>query len=395
MIRLQPALSVVPWFGTTVVALGLLTALAGGLVAYAQTDFKKALAGSTSAQYGLMLVAAGAGFTAAGMGQLTAHAFFKALLFLGAGVAQHAAGTLDLGKLRLGRALPQIAVLFGIGAVALAAVPPLGAAFSKEAVLAAAVESGAWVGAGVVVAGILSALYASRLHLLAFGRGDITEVEAGPTRVETVSLAFLAAATLALSLLWLPGGEELLEDLTGGDLAEGKPWELLVSLGGITAAVALVWTLFKRGSLVTGGLPDPVRRFMAGWFGLPASAKHVIVDPMLRTSRGWSKGDVSVIDGAVRALAAAALGASGGLRRGVEKLVDGVVWALAGGTVRTADMSRDVDEIGVDGAVEGVATAIGYGGQQSQRSQSGMSHDYYTVMVVGGLVAVAVAAVWR
>jgi hypothetical protein len=134
---------------------------------------------------------------------------------------------------------------------------------------------------------------------------------------------------------------------------------------------------------------------MAGWFGLPAAAKRVIVDPMLGTSRGWSRGDVSVIDGMVRAVAAGALWVSAGFRRGVEKLVDGAVWALAGGTVRTADTSRSVDEIGVDGAVEGVATAIGYGGEQSQRSQTGMSHDYYTVMVVGGLVAVAVAAVWR
>jgi len=395
LIRLQPALSVVPWFGTTVVALGLLTALAGGLVAYAQTDFKKALAGSTSAQYGLMLVATGAGFTAAGMGQLTAHAFFKALLFLGAGVAQHAAGTLNLGKLRLGRALPRIAVLFGIGAAALAAVPPLGAAFAKEAVLAAAVESGAWVGAGVVVAGILSALYASRLHLLAYGRGDRTEVETGPNRVETISLAFLAAITLVLGVLWLPADDEILVRLTGGTLAKGEPWELPVSLGGIAAAVGFTWMLWKRGSLVSGGIPERARRFVASWFAIPVVTKRLVIDPILNLSRGSSKGDLSLVDGVVRAVAASATLVSRGFRQGVERLVDGSVQALGGGTLWMADVSRGVDEAGVDGAVEGVAAAVEFGGVQSRRSQSGMSHDYYTVMVVGGILAVLVAAVWR
>ncbi|MEX1126692.1 MAG: proton-conducting transporter membrane subunit [Acidimicrobiia bacterium] len=396
LIRLQPALSAVPWFGPVVVALGLVTALAGGLVAYAQTDFKKALAGSTSAQYGLMLLATGAGFTAAGMGQLTAHAFFKALLFLGAGVALHATGTLDLGKLALGRALPRVAVLFGVGAAALAAVPPLGAAFTKEAVLAAAVDSGMWVGIGAVVAGVLSALYASRLHLLGYGPGDRTGSEQGPRVLEIAALSLLALLTLGLGLLWAPGGEEILQELTGGDLAEGKPWELAVSLGGIVTAFAFTWMLWRRGSLLSGGFPERMRRFVAGWYGIPSAAKHLVVDPILNLSRAASKGDRSIVDRMVGTVAASATWLSDGLRRGMETWIDSVAMAFGGGTLRTAEASREVDETGVDGVlVEGLAAAIAYGGEQSRRTQTGMSHHYYTVIVIGGLVAIILALIWR
>ncbi len=81
--RLQPTLTMVSWFAPAVVALGLATALAGSLVALLQTHSKKLLAGSTSAHYGLMFVATGAGYPAVAILHLVAHAFFKAPKFLG------------------------------------------------------------------------------------------------------------------------------------------------------------------------------------------------------------------------------------------------------------------------------------------------------------------------
>ncbi len=108
--------------------------------------------------------------------------------------------------------------------------PPLGAARSKEDILAAAVHDSAWLGAGVLVASFLSAVYAGRLALLAFGPGiaehrgrspgrslDNDPIEPPPA-VERWALGALAAATLALSALWLPGAAELVEGATGG------PW---------------------------------------------------------------------------------------------------------------------------------------------------------------------------
>ena len=85
--RLQPALAATTWFGPLLMTIGTLTALVGGGVALLQPQAKKLLAASTSAHYGLMFVAIGAGFPAWRLLHLVAHGCFKALLFLCAGVA--------------------------------------------------------------------------------------------------------------------------------------------------------------------------------------------------------------------------------------------------------------------------------------------------------------------
>lgn len=395
LIRLQPVLSPVPWFGPLVVGLGLTTALAGGLVALAQTDLKRALAGSTSAQYGLMLVATGAGYTAAGLGQLTAHAFFKALLFLGAGVALHAAGTLDLGRLRLGSKLPRVAAIYGVGTAALAAVPPLGGAFTKETVLAAAFEAGTWTGAGVIVAGALSAAYASRLHLLAYGPGPSATLREAPSRMEVRALALLALASLGLGLLWLPGGSRILEVLADGAAPEGKAWELAVSVGGLIVAFGVVWALWRRDRLVGAGMWEPMRRFIGGWWGLPFLARRIVVDPILGFADWASGSDRSLVDGLVSGVAGAGLACSEWLRRRAERLVDWLVEGVGGSTLRSAALSRRFDDDGVDAAVEGLAVSIGWAGDQSTKTQTGMTHHYYALLAAGAVLAILVAALWR
>ena len=175
LIRFGTEFATVPWFGPIVAGIGLATAISGGVVALLQTDAKRALAGSTSAQYGLMFVAVGAGSAAAAGSQLVAHAAFKSLLFLGAGVAIHAAGSGWLGGMRLGRALPRLAALSGVGALALVGLPPLGAAWTKEHVVSAAVEASALLGAGVLTASLLTALYGMRYQLLVYGRSSVTK----------------------------------------------------------------------------------------------------------------------------------------------------------------------------------------------------------------------------
>lgn len=396
LVRLQPVLDQVAWFGPAVIALGLTTSLAGGVVALLQTDFKKALAGSTSAQFGLMLIGIGAGYTAAAAGQLTAHAAFKALLFLGAGIAANAGGTLDLGKLRLGSLLPRVAGLFGVGALALAAVPPLGGAFTKEAILSAAASAGAWVAAGTAVSGVLTALYARRLHLLGYGPGPRRTAEKEPHRIEVASVALLAGLSLLLGGLWLPGGTSILENATGGLLAEREAWELPLSIGTVALAALVLFFLWRRERLETFALPERVRAGLAGWWGLPTAARVLVVDPLLRFARVLGRGDLGVIDAAVRAVAWIATSAASALRRGVEQVIDAIVVdGLGGGTLHTAGVSRRADDAGVDRAVEGLAHGFGRAGTSSRRLQSGMSHHYYTILAIGTVVVVAVAAIWR
>lgn len=390
--RLAPAFAGVAWFGDTVAWLGLATALAAGIVAAVQPDLKRALAASTSAQYGLVLIAIGAGAVGAAGAQLVTHAVFKALLFLTAGTVLHLTGTTRLSGVGVGRRALPIVVVFGVGAAALAAVPPLGGAWSKEEVLAAAAHRSAVMAAGVVAAGGLSAFYAIRLALAVAAPGTS---EAGaarrPTWAELTPLAVLAAASVDLGVLWLPGGGALVERLTGGGLATGASWELPVSLVVLVAAGAGAAAQSRRHAEVPGALAG----WAAGWFGFPTLARVVVVDPVVRLSHLLARVDDRVVDAGVRAAAAIAEGAAR-LASGVAEVnVDRVVRGVAGGWAAAAVGLRRADERGVDAAVEGVAAAAVVAARRGRRLQSGLSHEYYVIVSVGVVVVVVVALVGR
>ncbi|HEY9558405.1 MAG TPA: proton-conducting transporter membrane subunit [Acidimicrobiales bacterium] len=418
--RTVPELGAAGWLPGAVVGFGLLSAVAGGLVATAQTDLKRALAASTTAQYGLMFVAVGSGSVAAAGAHLVTHAIFKSLLFLGAGIALHAAGSGYLGALRLGRALPFAAATFWVGALALAALPPLGAAWSKEEILSATVHRGAWVGAGVLLASLLSALYAGRLAVLAYGPGEPVAGER-PTWPERAAVGALAATSVLLGVLWIPALGERVEALTGGDLAAGAAWELPVSLALIGAAAVAVRTLARRGHLLDLALGQRLTAFVAGWFGLSTLARVAVVDPVLALSRVLARFDDRVADAGVRAAAritealsrslsswgertfdGTVLGAARTLKavaagswRFDDGPVDGFVRGTAAGTVLLASGSRRFDEGGVDGTVEGLARVTGVAGRRARQLQTGLSHHYYVIVAAGLVVAVAVIAFGR
>ena len=399
LIRLAPALEPVGWFLPAVAAIGLVTALAGGIVATVQTQAKQVLAASTSAQYGLMFVAVGAGFPAAAGAHLVAHAAFKSLLFLGAGVAIHATGTGELSRLRLGRALPRMAALSGIGALALAAVPPLGAAWSKEQIVGASFDASTWLGLGVLGAGFLSALYAARYQLLAYGSetdgGADPRRLARPTTAATAGLAILAAVTVALSALWLPGAARLIEQLARGRLPEPDAVETVAGLAVIGAAIALVLSLRSRSRLVTLGIAAGLQARAADWLGLPAATSVLVVQPVTRLARALAAFDDRVVDAGVRRAASIGERVSDLFSRRFELAVDDVVQRAAAATMAAAAGSRLADDAGVDAAVEAAGRGVGLAGHQSRRLQTGQSHQYFVIVAAGLAVIVVVLAVYR
>ena len=396
LVRLAPSFESVSWFGPAVAVVGIVTAIAGGVVAATQSHIKRALAGSTSAQYGLMFVAVGAGSTAAAGAHLVTHAAFKSLLFLAAGVAIHAARSNELREMQLGERLPRAAGLAAVGALALAAVPPLGGAWTKEEVVAAAVHDSAWLGAAVFAAGWLSALYAGRWQLLAYGPGSREGAsDYRPGATEMSSLGVLAAASVVLGLLWLPGASRTVEDATGGGLVGSQVWEFGLAIGLVALAAAAVAALHRARRLPTLGLPRSLLAFTANWWGLPVAAKAVVVDPVLALSRALARFDDLVIDAGVQAAAAAAALASRLLAWRGEITIDGLVRAVAASTLLAASGSRSADERGVDGAVEGLAGGIGTTGRKSRLLQTGLSHHYYVVVAAGLVVLVGVLALVR
>ena len=396
LVRLGPSFESVVWFGPAVITIGIVTALAGGVVAATQSHIKRALAGSTSAQYGLMFVAVGAGSTAAAGAHLVTHAAFKSLLFLAAGVAIHAVGSNELPDMQLGRRLGKVAGLAAVGALALAAVPPLGGAWTKEAIVAAAVHDSVWLGVAVFVAGWLSAVYAGRWQLLAYGPGDQSgRPRYRPGLIETSSLGLLAGASIVLGLLWLPGADETVAGAVGGGLVDSRAWEFAVALLLVVLAAAAVAALHKRGRLTTLGLPESWRAFTAEWWGLPVAARVLVVEPVLGLSRVLARGDDVVIDAGVRGAAATAAFVSRLLAWRGEITIDGLVRAVAATAFLAARGSRSTDERGVDGAVEGVAGGIGLAGRESRKLQTGLSHHYYVVAAAGVAILVGVLALVR
>src|SRR5713101_3014350 len=153
---------------------GALTLLVAGLIALVQTDIKRVIAYSTMSQIGYMFVGVGVGGYANGMFHLMTHAFFKALLFMAAGLVIHAlSGEQDIRKMRgIGKAMPWTRWAFLAGALALVGVPPFAGFFSKDAIIAAALHDH-WYGVILAVAALarafLTGLYTFRMYFIVFG----------------------------------------------------------------------------------------------------------------------------------------------------------------------------------------------------------------------------------
>ena len=191
-----------------------------GLIALTQTDIKRIIAFSTMSQIAYMFVGVGLGAYWTGIFHLTTHAFFKALLFMGAGVVIHAlSDEQDIRKMGgMQKWLPRTAVCMWIGTFALAGVFPLSGGISKDTILASGLELGGFWGylafIGGAVGALLTGLYASRLMFVVF-RGEPSEYAAehaphhtehgeGP-RTMLIPVYILTVLAAVAGLLQFPG----------------------------------------------------------------------------------------------------------------------------------------------------------------------------------------------
>ncbi|HZT87187.1 MAG TPA: NADH-quinone oxidoreductase subunit L [Stellaceae bacterium] len=172
--RLSPMFEYAPTALAVVGVIGGTTAMFAASIGMAQNDIKRVIAYSTCSQLGYMFFAAGVSAYAAAMFHLFTHAFFKALLFLGAGSVIHAVGG-DQDMRHMGglwRKIPITFVLMWIGSLSLAGIPPFSGYFSKDMILAAAWASGTAVGRYAFCLGtftaFLTAFYSWRLLIMTF-----------------------------------------------------------------------------------------------------------------------------------------------------------------------------------------------------------------------------------
>ncbi|MEX2233379.1 MAG: NADH-quinone oxidoreductase subunit L [Cyclobacteriaceae bacterium] len=211
--------SLSPFTLDLIIVIGLATALVAATIAVAQNDIKKVLAYSTVSQLGLMFLALGLGAYTSGVFHMTTHAFFKALLFLGAGSVIHGMGgeqdIRNMGGLR--KYLPITFATFLIGTLAISGIPPFAGFFSKDEILATAFAENKIVWALAFFASLLTAFYMFRLFFLTFSGTTRGKQEAGHHIHE--SPGTMTTPLIILAVLSAIGGFIGVPELLGGSHA--------------------------------------------------------------------------------------------------------------------------------------------------------------------------------
>ncbi len=331
MVRSNPILFYSADARVAVAIVGAVTLLVGGIIACAKDDIKKSLAGSTMSQIGYMMLGAGlgpAGYAFA-IGQLLAHGFFKAGLFLGAGSVMH--GMDDEVNMRrygaLGRVMPITSVTFGLAYLAIIGIPPFSGFFTKDPIIDAAWSSGGtqgWLlgGAAIIGAGI-TAFYMTRMMLMTWFGAKRWDEHAHPHEspaVMTSPMVVLAIGSVGAGA-FLIINDRLVDFLSP---VVGLPptshgiftWPGGIALILVVIAAAGAWATYgrvpvpataPRGSFVTVA----ARKDLYG----DAFNESVLMRPGQWLTRLSVFFDSRGVDGLVNTLAATIGGSSGRLRR--------------------------------------------------------------------------------
>ena len=337
-----------------VAVVGVFTAIYAASIGLVQTDIKKVLAYSTVSQLGYMFLGCGAGVYAVGVFHLMTHAFFKALLFLGAGSVIHGmAGIQDIRQMGgLRHHMPWTYRTFLVGTLAIAGIPGLAGFFSKDAVLEAAWSHAAygkllWA-VGVIAAGFTS-FYMFRLLILTFygaprySEHDVHHVHESPSSM-VAPLIILAIFSIVAGYIDIP------HFLTPASLetereAVSSSTQILLMAASTTVAL-LGFALAYLFYVARPGLPDRLATRAHAMYSILVNKYYVdelydaiIVWPIVQTSREllWKVVDTLMIDGAVNAVGRLVRGSASGLKHMQSGYVRAYAgWILFGGVLVVA-----------------------------------------------------------
>ncbi|MFQ5472457.1 MAG: NADH-quinone oxidoreductase subunit L, partial [Dehalococcoidia bacterium] len=346
----------------TVAAIGSITSIIAALLGIVATDIKRVLAYSTISQLGYMMMGLGVAGLVAAIFHLLTHAFFKALLFLGAGSVNHGTGTFDMRKMGgLRTAMPVTFATMTIGSLALVGIFPLAGFWSKDEILADAWEDRPWVFLVALTGVFLTAVYVGRMLILTFageyrggeepehgGGHDTTKPHESPVLM-TAPLVVLAVLAATVGFVNIDGG---LKALIEGwlpheteELVTQSSFELWIAAASTAAGVAgltAAWAVYYARIIST----EKIR---------------VLVEPLPEILDGKYYMDVLYEDIVVKF----------GLLKGVAYVV--ALW----------------DKYVIDNAVNGVARMTGLTSEGLRYAQTGQVQAYGAAMLVGLLGAVA------
>jgi NADH-quinone oxidoreductase subunit L len=372
-------LAAVPVHALTVVAfIGAITALMGALIACAQNDIKRVLAFSTVSQLGYMMLALGVGSWTAAIFHLLTHAFFKALLFLGAGSVIHAAHhEQDIRSLGgLSKKMKLTFVTFAIGTCALVGVPLFFSGFwSKEAILHAAHgwQVSQFPFYAAVLGVILTAFYNTRLMAETFfgkPRSHAAEHahENGP--VMTTPLVLLAIGAVLLGFLGTPYWPWLQQQLE--PVLENEPASYgLMGLSVVLVALGIGtgWALYWRITRTNASATDPLARRAPGVFA--ALANRLGFDELYAATVGQLNTAVATCADLFDRF-----------------ILDGAIRLLAGLGEMTGLVNRSVDEDGLNGGFDTVSESLRGTGLRYSHAQTGRPQGYLRTIAIAFTVLV-------
>ena len=302
-----------------VAAVGLATAVMAATIGLVQNDIKKVYAYSTVSQLGYMFLACGSGAFAFGIYHVMTHAFFKALLFLGAGSVIHAlSGEQDLQMMGGLRKYTKItfATLFA-AALAISGFPFTSGFFSKDAILVAAYHKHPalfWI--GVVTAG-MTAFYVFRSIFLAFfGEYRGTQHPHESPLVMTGPLMVLAVLSLAGGFIPIP---HYLEPMFPHLEEAHDAWLGYVATGAGLLGILLAYVLYVASPRMSESMARTFSgpyRWLYNKYFVDEAYDAMVVEPMVQGSRSvlWRGFDAMLIDGLVNGVGRRARGIGGGLR---------------------------------------------------------------------------------
>ncbi|MFI0898637.1 NADH-quinone oxidoreductase subunit L [Streptomyces sp. NPDC020983] len=394
-----------PVFTASAAALAVLAVMAAvtmagsALAALAQDDIKRVLAYSTIGQLGYMAGALAVGDRDAAVFHLLSHGAFKALLFLGAGVVIHAAGTNSLTAMSrmgsLGRRVPDAVWTMGLALAALAALPPLSGFFSKESVLRAAEHAASGdtahvpsaVGWTVLVAGLLTALltaaYATRLFLLAFrGTGPDAPDHGRQPAAMTGVLWVLAVPTAAFGGL---AYRELPDWFGGAPLGPTLLTSLLGTLLAL-AGVAVTYAVWSRAAATRRAVPA------GAVVTADPDEEPALVEAEAIATHKEIYGDIAAADDPAdpgrRLLGPLHPLAAHGFR------LDAVYAALfVRPVLAAASLVRFLDRQVVETYVRGAGATPGLLGAAVRKAQNGNVQTYLSALLAGAVVLAVLVAV--
>jgi len=245
--------------GTFIAYIGAFSALLAAIIATKQTDIKKILAYSTMSQLGYMFIAVGLGFYSSGLFHVFTHAFFKAMLFMGAGgmiiALHHEQNIFKMAQHRV--QLPIIKLTFFIGVLAISGVPLFSGFFSKDAILAAAFSRGEYLiwAIGLFTA-FLTAFYMFRMYFILFvapNNHNINYVYTSKTI--TIPLLILSVGAVGAGYLNLPhllGGEHRVDTwlkmLDSREIDMSHFTEITLMILSVIVAASGIYVAYKKYS---------------------------------------------------------------------------------------------------------------------------------------------------